>query len=52
MLNVVPQERDVLLEAMMLKGFRAYCDSGPRAFAWETGEYGPVTLAVQWKEFE
>ncbi|MBP6789906.1 MAG: hypothetical protein KA170_20115, partial [Candidatus Promineofilum sp.] len=50
-LNVVPQERDVLLEAMMLKGFRAYCDSGPRAFAWPTADYGPVTLNIQWKAF-
>ncbi len=51
-LNVVPQDRDALLEAMMLKEFRGYCDSGSRPFTWPTAEYGAVTLAVQWKEFE
>ncbi len=51
-LDVVPQDRNVLLEAMMLKEFRGFCDSGARAFAWETEEYGPVTLNVQWKAFE
>jgi len=51
-LDVVPQDRAVLLEAMMLKQFRGFCDSGARTFTWETGEYGPVTLSVQWKAFE
>ena len=51
-LDVVPQDRDVLLEAMMLKEFRGFCDGGPRLFTWPTDEYGPVTLAVQWKAFE
>ncbi|MBK7216644.1 MAG: AAA family ATPase [Candidatus Promineofilum sp.] len=51
-LDVVPQDRDVLLEAMMLKEFRGFCDSGPRTFVWETEEFGAVTLAVQWKAFE
>ena len=50
-LDVVPQDRDVLLEAMMLKGFRGFCDGGPRVFTWPTADYGPVTLAVQWKAF-
>ena len=51
-LDVVPQDRDVLLEAMMLKQFRGFCDSGARTFEWETGEYGAVALSVQWKAFE
>ena len=51
-LDVVPQDRDVLLEAMMLKEFRGFCDGGPRTFVWETGEYGAVGLSVQWKAFE
>ena len=51
-LAVVPQERDVLLEAMILKGFRGFCDGGPRSFVWPTDGYGPVTLNVQWKAFE
>ena len=51
-LDVVPQDRDVLLEAMMLKEFRGFCDGGPRTFVWETADYGPVTLHVQWKAFE
>ena len=51
-LDVVPQDRDVLLEAMMLKEFRGFCDGGPRTFVWETEEFGAVTLAVQWKAFE
>ena len=50
-LDVVPQEREVLLEAMLLKRFRGFCDSGMRSFAWETAEYGPVALTVQWKGF-
>ena len=51
-LDVVPQDRKVLLEAMMLKEFRGFCDGGPRMFVWETEEFGAVTLAVQWKAFE
>jgi hypothetical protein len=51
-LDVVPQERDVLLGAMMLKEFRGFCDGGPRSFVWPTADYGPVMLNVQWKAFE
>ncbi len=51
-LDVVPQDRNILLEAMMLKEFRGFCDEGPRAFSWDTDEYGAVTLSVQWKAFE
>jgi superfamily I DNA and/or RNA helicase len=51
-LNVVPQDRDTLLESMMLKGFRGYCDSGSRRFLWPTTEFGPVELTVHWKEFD
>ncbi|MBX7254667.1 MAG: ATP-binding protein, partial [Candidatus Promineofilum sp.] len=51
-LDVVPQDRAVLLEAMMLKEFRGFCDSGARTFTWEAGEFGAVGLSVQWKAFE
>jgi len=50
-LDVVPQDREVLLEAMMLKEFRNFCDGGMRVFTLETGEYGPVEFSVQWKGF-
>jgi len=36
---------------MMLKEFRNFCDGGTRTFAWQTVEYGPVELTVQWKGF-
>lgn len=51
-LNVVPQDRHILLESMMLKEFRGYCDSGLRRFLWPTTEFGPVELTVHWKEFD
>jgi len=51
-LNVVPQDRDVLLESMMLKEFRTYCDGGPRVFDWTPAGYEPMSLAVQWKSFD
>lgn len=50
-LDVVPQDRDTLLESMMLKEFRNYCDSGERVFTRSTDEFGPVELTVHWKEF-
>lgn len=48
-LDVVPQDREVLLEAMRLKQFRVYCDGGRRTFIWPTAEYGDVQLVVQWR---
>ncbi|HOU40234.1 MAG TPA: hypothetical protein PK829_03095, partial [Promineifilum sp.] len=48
-LDVVPQDREVLLEAMRLKQFRGYCDGGQRAFAWPTAEHGDVRLVVSWR---
>ena len=51
-LNVVPQDRDVLLESMMLKEFRTYCDGGPRAFDWTPAGYASMSLGVQWKSFD
>lgn len=50
-LDVVPQDRNVLLEAMMIKEFRGFCDGGTRSFVWPTADYGPVELTVQWKSF-
>jgi hypothetical protein len=50
-LEVVPADQQVLLDAMMLKEFRRYCDGGPRAFAWATSQGEGVTLQVQWRAF-
>lgn len=50
-LDVVPTDQQVLLDAMMLKEFRRYCDSGHRVFPWVDEGGAPVELHVQWKEF-
>jgi len=50
-LDLVPPDHDVLLDAMMLKEFRRYCDSGRRELAWAAGDGTAVTFQVQWKEF-
>lgn len=51
-LNVVPDDRRVLLDSMMLKEFRRYCDDGHTEFTWRSPEFGAVTLHVQWKGFD
>jgi predicted RecB family nuclease len=51
-LEVVPTDQQVLLDAMMLKEFRRYCDSGHRRFEWTTRPGDIVSLDVQWKAFE
>ncbi|PDW03186.1 bifunctional RecB family nuclease/DEAD/DEAH box helicase [Candidatus Viridilinea mediisalina] len=47
-LDLVPTDPQVLNDAMMLKEFRRYCDSGMRRLRWPGGE-GEVV--VQWKDF-
>jgi hypothetical protein len=49
-LDVVPTDRRILLESMMLKEFRYYCSDGHVRIPWESGE-GEVILNVQWKGF-
>lgn len=51
-LDLVPAEQQVLYDAMMLKEFRRYCDSGQRGFRWAVGNEQIVSFQVQWKEFE
>jgi AAA domain len=50
-LDVVPTDQQVLLDAMMLKEFRRYCDSGLCDIPWTTTNGETVTFHVQWKEF-
>ncbi|MDP9313432.1 MAG: AAA domain-containing protein [Chloroflexota bacterium] len=50
-LNVVPTDRQVLVDAMMLKEFRRYCNTGLRQFTWGSQEEGDILLDVQWKGF-
>jgi hypothetical protein len=50
-LDVVPTDRMVLLDAMMLKEFRRYCSDGMQTIHWESSEYGAIELHVQWKGF-
>lgn len=51
-LNVVPDDRRILLDSMMLKEFRRYCDDGLVQFTWQSPEYGEVILNIQWKGFD
>lgn len=50
-LDLVPTDQQVLLDAMMLKEFRRYCDSGVRVFEWASSAGDSLKYAVQWKEF-
>lgn len=50
-LDLVPADQEILYDAMMLKEFRRYCDSGQREMVWMTGDGQTVTFQVQWKEF-
>ena len=50
-LDVVPTDQQVLLDAMMLKEFRRYCNSGARPMEWTSSNGDTVTFHVQWKEF-
>jgi superfamily I DNA and/or RNA helicase len=50
-LDVVPTDRSVLLESMMLKEFRHYCCDGYARVPWASAEDGEILLSVQWKGF-
>lgn len=49
-LDIVPTDRRVLLESMMLREFRYYCTDGHLRIPWTTSE-GEVLLNIQWKGF-
>jgi hypothetical protein len=50
-LDLVPTDRIVLLESMMLKEFRHYCSDGHVRVPWASAEDGEILLSVQWKGF-
>ena len=50
-LDVVPTDRSVLLESMMLKEFRHYCCDGHTRVPWPSAEDGEILLDIQWKGF-
>lgn len=50
-LSLVPPDRRVLFDAMMLKEFRRYCGDGHIVVPWRSQEAGEVELHVQWKAF-
>jgi superfamily I DNA and/or RNA helicase len=50
-LDLVPSDQRVLLDAMLLKEFRRYCDSGRRSMVWTTPDGQRVLFQVQWKGF-
>lgn len=50
-LDVVPTDRRVLLESMMLKEFRYYCSDGRVRVPWVSAWEEEVLLSVQWKGF-
>lgn len=54
-LDAVPSDRAVLMEAVMLKEFRDYCDDGSLTLPWSFGGDGDagqaVDLHLHWKGF-
>lgn len=50
-LDLVPTDRIVLLESMMLKEFRHYCCDGHARVPWASAGDGEILLSVQWKSF-
>jgi hypothetical protein len=50
-LDVVPTDRRVLLESMMLKEFRHYCSDGHTRVLWPSAEDGEILMDVQWRGF-
>jgi len=50
-LDLVPTDRRILLESMMLKEFRKYCSDGHLQLPWRSSEHGEITLNMQWKGF-
>jgi hypothetical protein len=50
-LDVVPSDRRILLDSMMLKEFRSYCRDGLVQLPLPSPQYGAVTLNIQWRGF-
>lgn len=50
-LNVVPTDRQVLLDSMMLKEFRRYCTDGHIVLPWQSATAGAIQIHIQWKSF-
>lgn len=57
--EVVPTDRQVLLDAMMLKAFDTYCTDGAAEFVFQTspsgseeGRANPLVLRLAWKTFD
>src|SRR5205085_12484147 len=48
-LDLVPTDRKVLMESMMLKEFRHYCSGGNARVAWPSTNDGEILLNIQWK---
>ena len=51
-LDAVPADRQVLLEATMLKEFRSYCRDGKEEYGWKHAELGDVRLTLHWHGFD
>ncbi|GAB3500983.1 hypothetical protein GCM10027341_27110 [Spirosoma knui] len=50
-INVVPSDRQTLLDATMLKEFKNYCIDGQQTLNVTIPEVGNVSLTVHWKSF-
>lgn len=51
-LDLVPTDQQILIDSMMLKGFRGYCSDGEKEFTEYFPEFGDVIIKVQWKGFQ
>jgi superfamily I DNA and/or RNA helicase len=51
-LETTPTDPNVLLDAMMLKEFRQYCNDGHAQLSWNSSEFGEVNLNIHWKGFD
>jgi hypothetical protein len=51
LLDIVPTDRDVLLESMMLKEYRSYCCEGNRGGEWIAADGERIGMQVQWMGF-
>lgn len=50
-INVVPTDRQTLLDATMLKEFKNYCVDGQQTFSRTVTDVGNVELTIHWKGF-
>jgi AAA domain len=51
-LDLVPTDRKVLMQSMMLKEFRHYCSDGHARVPWPSAGDGEILLNIQWKGFQ